>query len=319
MMNQFLILLKREYWEHRGSMLVLPLAITGFLIALIFLLSMLVASGNEHIIISGNDDAVLQWEDEHGFEREHGKSMTLTKEIMLEKLSELSYLPKSKQKRVVQKSLIGVATLMFFVMWGVIFFYLLSCLYEDRKDRSILFWKSMPVSDAMTLASKLVTAIWVIPAITIACIIILNLVMLLAATLLVIGEGIDIWQTFWVPADLFSLWFTFIVKMIYLSFWTLPFFGWLILVSASAKSNPLAWALGIPIAIVFLEKVSFTGNTIAVWFSHHLLNMKYMMTPTADWYDLSSSLVSLDMLSAVLVGAAAIAGAWWMRSRSEEL
>src|SRR3982074_3611727 len=69
------------------------------------------------------------------------------------------------------ESRVGMFTLMlwgqsvpqYLVMVIVLSFYLMDCLYQERKDRSILFWKSLPVSDANTVISKLLVAVVVVP------------------------------------------------------------------------------------------------------------------------------------------------------------
>ena len=67
------------------------------------------------------------------------------------------------KERYLRSGLQGLAAPLLCILWLVVFFYLLGALYEERRDRSILFWKSMPVSDVMTVASKLVTALLVVP------------------------------------------------------------------------------------------------------------------------------------------------------------
>ncbi|MDH5737738.1 MAG: hypothetical protein OEZ23_05475 [Gammaproteobacteria bacterium] len=332
MMQTLLMLLKREYWEHKGSMVVLPLVIAGLLMVLILSLALLVTFGDEDIVISGNGD----WSEHgrefrlHRFSEEDGNSRHegiifegnkgIVKEIILEKLSDFADYPADYKRQKMQKVLSSVAAPLFLVMWGVIFFYLLGSLYDDRKDRSILFWKSMPVSDAMTVAAKLIMAMLVVPALVIVCIMVVQLFMLMVATFMTLGEGIGIWETFWAPAGLLTLWTSMVVKMLFLDFWVLPFFTWLVLVSASARSNPISWAIGIPVVIWILKALGFLGAGITQWLvDHGLVPLEFMVDPGASLSVLGEYVFSLGMFSALLVGGAMIAAAIYMRGRSEEL
>src|SRR5438477_6996605 len=72
-----------------------------------------------------------------------------------------------------------VAMVLIVTAFIVGFFYCLDALYGERRDRSILFWKSLPVSDATTVPSKAVVPLAILPAIAFAITIVTPFVMLL--------------------------------------------------------------------------------------------------------------------------------------------
>ncbi len=134
-------------------------------------------------------------------------------------------------------------------------FYCLDAFYGERRDRSILFWKSLPVSDAVTVASKAAVVFIVLPAITIAATLVLHLIMLTVSSVILSLRGADVaalWRVV-APGE-------FALRLIYHIFsihvlWYAPIFAWVLLASAWARRAPFVWA-GLPIlAIVVIERL----------------------------------------------------------------
>src|SRR5206468_10746510 len=63
-------------------------------------------------------------------------------------------------------------------------FYCLDALYGERRDRSILFWKSLPVSDVMAVLSKLAIPIVILPLLSFAVTVATQFFMLLLSTVI---------------------------------------------------------------------------------------------------------------------------------------
>ncbi|MDH3399730.1 MAG: hypothetical protein OEM03_02050 [Chromatiales bacterium] len=133
-------------------------------------------------------------------------------------------------------------------------FYLLDCLLADRKDRSILFWKSLPVSDLKTVLSKLVTAAILIPLIAFVASLITNLLLLMVGSIDLLVLGISPWETVWAPNPLFRTSILVFYAMIVQVLWYLPLMGYLMLVSAFAKRAVMIWAVIPPLVISVLEQ-----------------------------------------------------------------
>jgi len=120
--------------------------------------------------------------------------------------------------------LFGFGVALFFVMTLYSIWYLLDCLYIDRKDRSVLFWRALPVSDTQAVLSKLATALIVIPLVSFAAADVTTLGMALAITLRGKGASDVLWQSQnWLQLQV--LW---VYLMATMAIWYLPIAGWLL-------------------------------------------------------------------------------------------
>lgn len=142
------------------------------------------------------------------------------------------------------------------VMHITVFFYLLDALQGERKDRSVLFWKSMPVSDTTTVLSKVFTALIVSGAIVFVVAIATQLaVMLVASVILMVGGASPV--AIWGHAQLGQMTVAIIYWQLAIALWYAPVAAWLLFVSAWAKRVTILWALLTPIALVVFERVVF--------------------------------------------------------------
>ena len=138
--------------------------------------------------------------------------------------------------------------------------YLLDCLHADRKDRSVLFWKSLPVSDTATVLSKLVTALIVIPLVYFAF---ADLTTLLMAFIISVRASSSIGSALWHG----DLWFQLQVLWLYLivtaAIWYLPIVAYLLVVSSWARRAVMLWSLLPPIAFIVAERWLFGTHVLA--------------------------------------------------------
>ena len=160
---------------------------------------------------------------------------------------------------------------MFYLVMGVYStWYLLDCLYTDRKDRSILFWKSLPISDVTTVLCKLLVGMVIIPLVYFAA---ANVTALIAAFILSIRARASIGSSLWngdVWGQVQVLWLYVIVTSVV---WYLPIAGWLMLVSALAKRAVMLWAVLPPLLLYFLERVFFGTHTVGELISRRLAGL----------------------------------------------
>jgi ABC-2 type transport system permease protein len=157
-----------------------------------------------------------------------------------------------------------------FLLMGTTFlvaiFYSLDALYGERRDRSILFWKSLPVSDTTAVLSKAAIPIVVIPLLTFAFTVVTDLVMLLINVVALLAAGQSV-AKFWAELPLFRMWELSLYHMVTgHALWYAPIFAYLLLVSAWARRAPFLWATLPLFAISVLEKITF--NTLH--FAHML-------------------------------------------------
>jgi ABC-2 type transport system permease protein len=229
--SKYMLLLRREFWEHK-ALWVAPLVVAALLLILpLFGDTRFGPSGNAG---SGQERALLA----QMFGRANMVGLVLV--------------------------LGGIACL-------AIFAYLLECLYSERRDRSILFWKSLPVSDTATVLAKLLLAAVIVPL----------LVLLLAALLQALLTGVvylrfenarsaigfaSVVGGLQTLPELATMW-------LYGLIWYAPLMTWLLLSSVLARRIPLMYALTPPLGLVLLEwrvldsrhVLGFLGERMAPW------------------------------------------------------
>jgi ABC-2 type transport system permease protein len=136
-------------------------------------------------------------------------------------------------------------------------FYSLDALYGERRDRSILFWKSMPVSDLTTVLSKMAIPLVIIPVLSYAIVLVTHFIMLLMASTLLVGSGANI-AALWTQESFFRFSLDLFYHMLTVhGLWYAPLYGWLLLVSAVAPRAPFVWAVLPPFVIWAVEKMAF--------------------------------------------------------------
>ena len=221
MMSTQIALLRRELWEHR-AIYVTPLVI-GLIISLM--------SVTGQVAISAFDEAVNV------------------------AILGASNLGEHERASAITVLMVSVSTGFVLAMWVLTIFYTLDSLYAERKDRSILFWRSMPVTDAETVLSKLITAVVVIPLVTFAILAVTHLVVLTISSIWVGIRGANAGHLIWQAAPLFDNWAATLVFLLALPLWLSPFIGWFLLVSAYAKRSPLLLAFLPIIVLPMLEHI----------------------------------------------------------------
>lgn len=158
----------------------------------------------------------------------------------------------------------------YLVMLIVLFFYLLDCLYAERRDRSILFWKSMPVSDAQTVLSKLLTALVVVPLGVFALVLVAGLVVAAIAGLRFGDAGAFV---AWDAVTWLKLQALMLLGLVIAMLWYAPVVAWLLLLSAWARRNLFLWAVLPPILAVMLERIALGTNHAGEFLKYRLVGI----------------------------------------------
>jgi ABC-2 type transport system permease protein len=146
-----------------------------------------------------------------------------------------SNLPENARAAVLTGIMIGLSTTFVFAMLIMTIFYALDSLYAERKDRSILFWRSIPVTDFETVLSKLLTAMLVIPLVAFVMIVVTHLAVLLITSVWVGIRGGDGLHLIWASAPFFDNWTATLIFLLALPLWLSPFIGWFLLVTVSYR------------------------------------------------------------------------------------
>src|SRR5712691_2712131 len=170
-----------------------------------------------------------------------------------------------------QRAAIGMpydvaATMLILTAMIVGAFYCLDALYGERRGRSILFWKSLPVSDLTTVLSKATIPLVVLPLFVFAIIVMTQFLMLLWSSVVLLPSGLA--GTTWTRFNLLQQSLILLYGLIALALWHAPIYGWLLLISSWARRATFLWAVLPFLAIGVLEKLAF--NT-----THFVSLLKY--------------------------------------------
>lgn len=178
--------------------------------------------------------------------------------------SSMAALP--EQRRALFGVAVAYATLLQYFTLGIIaWMYSGDCLYAERKDRSILFWKSMPVSDTMTVLSKLLLVTVLVP---------LGIYLLSLVTTLVLS-GIYVvraWQdhsggVFWDAGTWLRIQGVSLLALVAAVLWYAPLTAYMMLVSAWARRSVQLWVILPPVILVAMERIALG--------THHLMDILF--------------------------------------------
>lgn len=230
MITHQLALIRREIWEHR-SIYVTPMAIAS-IVTLGVLAMLIFASG-----FAAELDAVIFGATNIAGETERKAALTLY--------------------------FLGTSWLFLVALAILTVFYCLDSLYAERKDKSILFWRSMPVTDAETVISKLIIALLVIPVAAIIGIIVTHLVNLVVTSVWVSMKGGDASLLIWGSVSLLDNWLAAVIVILATGIWMSPFIGWFLFVSAYTKRSPLLMAFMPLFLLALLEKIILRTHVFA--------------------------------------------------------
>jgi ABC-2 type transport system permease protein len=163
-------------------------------------------------------------------------------------------LPPAKQVAVTVMPFGLMTSVILVTGWIVGVFYALDALYAERRDRSMLFWKSLPVSDLTTVLAKAAVPIVVITAIATAIALTAQLLLLAGGAAMLAARGIEapLGSVTWVQT-----WIAMVYGVAVHSLWFAPAFGWLLLVSAWARRSPFLWAFLPIFAVWAVERITF--------------------------------------------------------------
>ncbi len=140
-------------------------------------------------------------------------------------------------------------------------FYTLGALHGERQDRSIQFWKSLPVSDTTTVLAKMAVAMVVMPLAALAAIFGAQTLMLVVSTIIVLVNGVDP-ARLWPRVDMSLMWTVLPYGLLINALWLAPLYAWLLLISGWAKRMTFVWAFAPPLALALFEKLAFNSTYV---------------------------------------------------------
>lgn len=229
--SKFKLLLRREFWENKGGFFWAPI-ITGIIASVFALIGLIVAT------------IFIQKAKQNGDFQDHFK---LDDGDGLQALGAFG-----------DGILANGMGLSMLVMIFVVFFYTLGSLYDERKDRSVLFWKSLPISDIEVVLSKVAWALVLAPVMALVIGIFIGLAMWLIAAAGMALNGMPGMGAFFTESHAFrTVGQVFSILPVYIM-WSVPTIGWLMLCSAWSRRFPFLWAVLIP--LLGCAMLSMTGG-----------------------------------------------------------
>jgi len=310
------ILVRREIWESPFAFKWTPLIIAGFLLLITILMLIIGARVDDELVFT------------------------------IDGIRMYAQLGDEQQRLLATGVMFSAGSLFHQVMFLVVIFYLAGSLYDDRRDRSILFWKSLPVSDAMTVTSKVLTAMIAAPVVYLGGIALIQLALVLIASGYGLAAGIDIFGEIWVPSNLPRIWLVTLVGSLVQSLWLLPVYAWLMFCSSWAPRLPILIAVLVPVLIgMFQHFWSFFSNFRLPDVNFLLLILERIfrgvMPANIEWEQIvsesqrqpdfmpseemllsfrsiGSALASWEMWLGVAIGIGFLAAAIWFRRRATD-
>ena len=254
-MNNMIWLIRREVWENR-SLWIAPLVVAGIILVI-------AAFGGVHV--GNGNDVSLGWNSGSGAHMSDQDRESIR--------SAMATAPLSKKQIIYAITLSTFTAVLTFTMIIVLFFYLLDSLLSERKDRSILFWKSLPVSDTEVVLSKLLTAAVVMPV----------FVLLVSSVLQVLFAGV--WSMRFsgsVLGDALMAWdgptwlkiqASFLLLLASAILWYLPILTYLMVVSVWARRNAFLWAVLPPVSILAIEGLILQSHNFGNFLGRRFIGM----------------------------------------------
>lgn len=257
-MNTMKWLLKREMWENKGMLLWTPIVVAA-VVAILAITS----------IFLGKNASFAEAQEAFsiGTITIEGKART----VMIDTIAQ---------------GYIMAALPVLALLSLLVFFYCLGALHDERRDRSLLFWKSLPVSDTATVASKAILALVVAPLITMLVAIVLALSILVAGCVLLLSHGANLFGGLLLNPDLYLSPLRLLSLLPVYILWALPTVGWLLMVSSMARSKVFLWAVGTPTIISLLlmwaDRMLHLGLD-AAWFTANVTNRILLGVVPGSW------------------------------------
>ncbi len=331
MSQKYIASIKREMWEHQGAFVKVPI-IVMMVLAVVLILGGVV--GSHYAKLAQYDYAFSGHEQTE--EGQDSRVFKYTVKIIdeggdadVEGLKEGEGLPLSLDGQGFGgQEFDGVSRVPFIVfdhlMAIVVFMYLLSCLYDDRKNNSILFWKSLPVSEAQNVFTKVIMATLVVPFIAWCAALVFSVFLLLYALLGAAlsshegAVGFVLREQAIIGAAM-----QYVGTLLATALWLLPLVAWLLLVSAYAKSAVFLHATLPLVGVIVVESIVFGSNGFARLFSSYVLNVgpngggNMMYDP--GWWHLRDVLLSGQFWMGLAASGGMLWGTIYLRENRFEL
>jgi ABC-2 type transport system permease protein len=210
----------------------------------------------------------------------------------------------------------------------VTMFYCIDALYSERRDRSVLFWKSLPVSDFTTVLAKATIPILIMPLLMFAITVVTQAVLLLLLSAATLAHGLSA-APLWSNLHFFqSSCVLFFHLLAIHGLWYAPIYCWLLMVSAFARRAPILWAVLPPLAVMLLEKIAFHTSLLASLLAYRFFGAQPRHAPfvgppmdmdSLTLADAGSFFINPGLWTGLIAAALFLAVAVWLRRSREAI
>jgi ABC-2 type transport system permease protein len=299
-MNVLIALVKRELQEHKVGLIYAPF-IVAFILSLVMVL---VYFGVADIKTNEFNFSTSVYE--------NGEAVEWMRAATVD-----------QKERVIRSGLIVFGFPVVFIMIFAVLSYSLGTFFEERKDKSIIFWRSLPISDLETVLSKVFVVVFVAPLIILPALIFLHMVALLSASIYFAVSDIVPFTWVW-NAYSIADWFRIIFSLWMQLLWSLPILAWLMLAGAYSRKPIVAAVLPL-VGIIALERAVF-GSAVFLataierlqpWSLMSSFPKQYEELRVVEITDIPLLLTTQDFWYGILISVLLIGAIVYIRSRSE--
>lgn len=327
-MNLFKTQIKRELWENRVSFLYTPFFVTLLILAFVACAALYtkgaINGDGVHFNMTSNGMLI-----EKGVKVDEGKGVQLPDKESVNHQEVDLIAAAAKDSGIFHAFITGImysnCVMLYLVFSIVLSAYALRCLFDDRKNKDILFWRSMPVSETANVVTKLIMIYLVGPSV----ILMLNLLVVLVALIIGISyftyHGFGVGQLlmslinggmYYIPLQIF---YELIFSLLMLS----PVIGFALFSSAYARKTPF-FIFVTPFLLLGADRVLNSVFGFNVGLSALFKAYGSALVLTRDAFMLQHPLhftqaMIVPLIACVLVGAVFTAGAIWLRNNRYEI
>jgi ABC-2 type transport system permease protein len=310
--------LKREYWEHKKGFVYTPLIVTS----LIFIMILAVAfKSGDMYVKQGSNTSNYSLHIDGNIDMGDGEKIDLSS-------IDMSTAEKEHPKFFGMPTVlaIGVNTLLLMVVSFIVqLIYAHSCLFDDRKNRDVLFWRSMPVSENINVLVKLGFLLLLSPLLILALNIVLGLITFLISIVYFMGHNISFARimTSVGESELFSMAIKAFGADLLATLLLSPVFSFFLFCSALAKKSPVFTSSLIPIVLIVVDKtcrIIFGVNIHVIdTFGAYSKTLGRVMKGLTDGRFEFDAHVLITSAVSVLIASLFIYAAIWLRNNRYEL
>jgi ABC-2 type transport system permease protein len=319
--------IKRELWENKTGFIKTPWVVTSVLLILVLSATTYSLATNSsdsrninamHFECTANNCSVNNNSPAVGDNSSHAL-------VPFGALSSVASDPRAFNNMILGV-MYGNCMLLSVIFSIVLSTYVLRCLFDDRKNKEILFWRSMPVSETINVLVKLGMQILAAPLILLASNIVVIVVLFLMGFIVfwVCGVPVSYLVTSFVQGNTYFIPLQIFFENIFGFLMLLPVIGYFLLASALAKKSPFFTGAIIPGVLMIADVVLHKLIGINFGFMDSLGAYAKVLYRVKDTYILQHALiVDVSMLwpfiVCVTIGSLFVAAAIWLRNNRYEI